>query len=176
MPLASLLLGTAAYASAPLTITVPDKQVVAVVLDCGGGNTVKAVVKNGKAEYLEVPPGSCSVVFVRNSGTITGAGEWTCDLDGCKQQDVHHLELTNADGRLNIVVTDVPPSTTLELQCPSGHRERSSITENTGIFEGVPNEHCTLFFKGGVAGRYHPMTWGTYYCSLTGTVAVCSQR
>ena len=176
MPLATLILGSVAYATAPLTITVPDDKVVAVVLDCGGGNTKKALVKNGKAEYLEVPPGSCSVVFVRNSGTITGAGEWTCDLDGCKQQDVHHLALTDADGRLNVVVSGVPPSTALELHCPSGHRERTPVQENTVIFDAVPNEPCTLFFKGGVAGRYHPLTWGTYYCTLSGTVAVCSQH
>jgi hypothetical protein len=176
MPFTALFLGVAAQASAPLTINVADPAVVAVVLDCGGGSTQKAVVKNGKAEYLEVPNGNCSVVFVRKSGSISGAGTWTCSLDNCVQEDVHHLDISNADGRINIVIANVPPSTTLELNCPSGHRERSPLRENTGIFENVPNEPCTLLFKGGVASRYQPISWGTYYCSLSGNVAVCSQR
>ena len=177
MPFATaLLLAVSAHASAPLTLNIADPIVVAVVLDCGGGSTQKAVVKNGKAEYPEVPQGDCSVVFVRKSGTITGAGNWTCTLDSCVQDDVHHLDISNADGRINIVLTGVPASTSLELNCPSGFRERSALRENTAIFNNVPNEPCTMLFKGGLASRFHPLSWGTFYCSLSGNVAVCSQR
>ncbi len=174
--LATLLLSATAQAAAPLSITVTDKQVLAVVLDCGGGNTMKAIVRAGRADFSEVPPGACTVDFVRKSGTISGPGEWTCGLDGCTQEDVQHLEIEDADGRLNVVTTGLPESTTLELKCPNGHRERASIKVNTASFYNVPKEACTLYFKGGVPAKYNPLNWGTYYCALSDTTAVCSKK
>lgn len=173
--IAALLLSATAHAGAPLSITVTDSRVLAVVLDCGG-STMKAVVKSGKADFSEVPHGSCTVDFVRKSGTISGAGEWTCSLDTCTQEDVQHLEIKDADGRLNVVVSDLPDSTTLELKCPNGFRERAHVKVNTAIFDNVPNEQCTLYFKGGVPAKYNPLNWGTYYCSISGTTAVCSKK
>jgi len=162
--------------SAPLELKIKDVKVIAVVLECGD-TTKKAVVKAGVAAFPDVPDGSCTVDFIRRSGVINEAGVWLCDLDGCKQEDVHHLPVEDAPGRMNIIVTsELPPGASLEITCASGWRERVSITENTGIFDNVPNEDCTLQFKGGVPARYHHITQGTFYCSLTGTTAVCTQK
>ena len=174
--LAAVLVTVGAYAAAPLSVTITDSRVLAVVLDCGGGNTMKAVVKGGKATFSEVPTGTCTVDFVRKSGTINGPGEWTCSLDSCTQEDVHHLEIKEEAGRLNVVVSDLPESTTLELKCPNGFRERSAIKVNTAVFYAVPDEQCTLYFKGGVPAQYSPINTGTYYCSISGTTAVCSKK
>jgi hypothetical protein len=172
-----LLLSSAlALANAPLELQIADSRVVAVVLECGA-NTEKAVVKNGVATFPAVPKASCTVNFIRKSGTITGPGLWNCTLDTCTQEDVHHAPVTDADGRLNVIITGgAEGSMSLELTCPSGYRERAAIQENTAVFNAVPKEDCMLLFKGGVPARYNHIGWGTYSCALTGTTAVCTQR
>lgn len=167
-------LATPAEAAAPLEITITDSQVVAVVLECGG-DTKRAIVRDGLASFPETPKTACQVNFVRKSGVVDSPGKWTCGLEGCSQQDVHHRAVSNAPGRVNIITTSA--ASQLEVTCPGGYRERASVVENTATFEGVPNESCMLLFKGGTPARFNGLRAGaTYQCNLTGTAAVCTQR
>lgn len=176
MSLLALLFALDAHASAPLELTVTDPNVIAVVLECGG-ETKKAVVKAGKASFLELPKSGCEVHFIRRSGYIGAPGQWTCGLEGCSQQSIHHLQVDNEPGRVNVILTQATaPSAALEITCPSGYRNRVPVRENTAVFEDVPQEECILHFKGGVPARYTGMRWGTWHCALTGTTAVCTMQ
>ena len=114
--------------------------------------------------------------MIRPAGMIGAPGRYTCDADRCVQQDVHHLPISDAAQRVNIVLTTpMPAGTSLEVNCPDGvYRERRLVTENTAIFDKVPTQECTLLFKGGVPAKYSPLKYGTYYCSLTAATAVCT--
>jgi hypothetical protein len=161
--------------AATLEITVPDPLVTALVLECRDG-TFKAVVKNGLASLEQVPQ-DCVVNMIRRSGTLTEAGRWTCTLDACTQEEVDHQPVSDAPGRVNVVLTtDLPAGAALELTCSGGFRSRVEIALNTAVFEGVPSEECTLFFKGGVPAKFRPIRAGTWSCGLSGTTAVCTQR
>ncbi|MCB9686505.1 MAG: hypothetical protein H6738_08615 [Alphaproteobacteria bacterium] len=164
----------AAHAQA-LQITVTDPLVTAVVLECADG-VHKGVVKDGVAS-IDARPQSCTVNLVRKSGTIDNPGRWTCTLDRCTQQEVAHQAVADAPGRVNVITTtELPRGSSFELTCAT-YRERAAITLNTAVFEGVPEqEDCTLFFKGSVPARFHPISPGTWSCGLTGNVAVCTQR
>lgn len=161
--------------AATLEITVADPLVTALVLECQDG-TFKAVVKNGLATLEQVPQG-CTVNMIRRSGTIDEAGRWTCTLDKCTHQEVAHQEVSDAPGRVNVILTtDLPAGASLELTCSDGFRSRVDISLNTAVFESVPDEECTLFFKGGVPAKFRPIRAGTWSCGLSGTTAVCTQR
>lgn len=165
---------SAAFGS-PVEITVSDPLVTALVLECQDG-TFKAVVKNGLATLEQVPK-DCVVNMIRKSGTITAPGRWTCTLEGCTQQEVSHREVTDAPGRVNVILTtDLPAGASLELTCSDGFRLRVEVAQNAAVFDGVPAEECTLFFKGGVPAKFRPMREGTWSCGLSGTTAVCTQR
>jgi hypothetical protein len=158
-----------------LEITIADPLVTALVLECRDG-TFKAVVKNGLASLEQVPQ-DCAVNLIRKSGTIDEAGRWTCTLDQCTQQEVAHQVVTDAPGRINVILTtELPTGSSLELTCSGGFRSRVDVTLNTAVFESVPDEECTLFFKGGVPAKFRPIRAGTWSCGLSGTTAVCIQR
>jgi hypothetical protein len=160
--------------AAPLTITVTDAQTVAIVLECGK-DIERAVVKNGIATFPAVPEG-CTVDFVRRSGFVDKPGTWTCGLDGCSLDDIHHAPISDAAGRVNVVMTGEHDVLSLEVQCPSGYRTRVDLNENTAVFNSMPPEECTMLFKGGTPARFRPVAAGTYYCGLTGATAVCDKR
>ncbi len=156
-------------------IRVTDPLVTALVLECADG-TFKAVVKNGLAT-LERTPQACAVNMVRRSGEITQPGRWTCTLDRCTQEEVAHRPVSDAPGRINVILTtELPPGASLELTCSDGYRTRAEVSLNTAVFDGVPDEECTLFFKGGVPAKFRPIRAGTWSCGLSSTVAVCTQR
>ena len=158
--------------AAPLTIHIEDPYVIAVVLECDN-DLKKATVRDNKALFPDIPK-NCKVDLIRRTGVIDEAGVWSCGLDGCKQDDVHHAPISNAPGRINVVFTgDSGGTLALELTCSSGHRERVDVKEATTIFNDVPAEDCTIQFKGGVPARFRHITPGTWYCSLTGATAVC---
>ena len=65
----------------------------------------------------------------------------------------------------------------LEVDCPSGFRERTPLSAGQGRFAYVPKEDCTLWFKGGVPAQYGPVRGGqTLDCEIVGTTAVCVAR
>jgi hypothetical protein len=78
---------------------------------------------------------------------------------------------------MNVVLTgDLLGTVSMEVTCPSGFRSRAEISENTSVFDGLPAEDCTLFFKGGPPARYPGVRAGTWYCHLSGGSAVCDAR
>lgn len=170
-----ILLSALALAAdtAPLELKIEDPKVRTVVLKCGA-DEMRADVKGGIASFPRAYSG-CEVTMIRPAGTIGAPGRYTCDLDRCAQEDVHHLPISDAPQRVNVVLTTpMPAGTSLEVNCPGGYRERQTVTENTAIFDRVPTQDCTLLFKGGVPAKYSPLKYGTYYCSLTGPTAVCT--
>jgi hypothetical protein len=165
----------AAASAQSLEIRVPDPMVTALVLTCADG-TLQVPVKDG-AVKLERTPQSCAVSMVRRSGEVTEPGRWTCTLDRCTQEEVAHRPVSDAPGRVNVILTtEVPPGSALELTCSEGFRARADVSLNTAVFDGVPDEECTLFFKGGVPAKFRPIRQGTWSCGLSNTVAVCTRR
>lgn len=62
----------------------------------------------------------------------------------------------------------------LEVDCPSGFRERAPLTSGQGSFAYVPKEDCTLWFKGGAPAQFSPVRGGqTLDCEIVGTTALC---
>lgn len=162
--------------AAPLEIEIADPQIIAVVLECSDG-TFRSVVKDGLAT-LERKPEACAVNLIRRAGTIDEPGRWVCDINGCRLKDVYHRDVTDADGRVNIIMaSELPAGSWMELQCTSGYRTRADISANTGTFDGVPNgEPCVLQLKGGAPLRYKPIEWGTYQCTVDGSAMMCVER
>ncbi len=159
----------------PLTVQVDDPYTIAVVLECGR-DLMKATVKSGQAVFDSVPDG-CTVNLIRRTGIIDRPGTWTCGLDGCTMDDVHHAEISDAEGRINVVVTsEAGGNSALEVTCPSGYRSRTDIAEATATFDGVPGEDCLLSFKGGAPAKFRGISQGTWYCNLVGTAAICQKQ
>jgi hypothetical protein len=162
--------------AAPLEISISDPQIVSVVLECTDG-TFRAVVKDGLAVF-ERKPDNCTVNIIRRAGVIDEPGEWRCDVSTCAMKDVFHREVSDADGRVNVILAkEAAPGSWMELQCSSGYRNRAEIVQNTSTFDGVPNgEACTIFLKGGAPLRYKPIEWGTYQCTVDGSAMNCVER
>jgi len=62
-----------------------------------------------------------------------------------------------------------------EVTCPSGFRQRTALSgSGSGTLAGVPQESCTLFFKGGSPAKYGPVSGGkSLNCQIVGTTANC---
>jgi len=172
----TLFLTMALAADNPLEVRVADQAVQAIVLDCGGGNTLKANVIDGLAVFSRVPHTACKVLQVREGGIIDSPGKWSCTLDECTQDDVHHTDVLNAPGRINIVLPGLPPGASIEVQCTAGYRDRQRVVDNTTVFNDVPVDQCTMLVKGAIPARFSPISEGTWYCRLTGTTAVCHKK
>lgn len=165
----------AAYAQS-VEITVSDPLVTKLFLDCADGR-YELPVRAGVAG-MEKTPSLCKVSMLRTSGQVDQPGKWTCTLDRCSQTEVDHHPVTDAPGRINVILTtQLPPSASLEITCTSGFRTRTDVSLNTAVFDGIPgNEQCTMFFKGSVPAKYGPISQGTWSCGLSNTVAVCTRR
>jgi hypothetical protein len=156
-----------------IDVQVTDPAVTQVILECADG-VYTSPVKSGMAAFDRMPQG-CKVSMLRKSGAIDKAGRWTCSLDVCKQEEVLHAPVSDAPGRLNIILTtELPKGAGLELTC-TGYRQRAEITQNTAVFEGVPQAECELYFKSSVPTRYRPIGPGTWSCSISGAAAICTK-
>ena len=165
----------AAARAQSVAITVTDPLVTSVVLTCADGR-FELPVRQGVAT-MERTPTRCEVSMFRTSGLVDQPGKWTCTLDRCTQVEVDHQPVSDAPGRINVILTtELPPGSSLEIACTSGYRTRTGIALNTAVFEGVPAEQCTMYFKGGVPAKFGPITQGTWSCGLSNTVAVCTRR
>ncbi|MEQ1504208.1 MAG: hypothetical protein ABMB14_18340 [Myxococcota bacterium] len=161
--------------AATVEVQVPDPLVTTIELRCTD-RTYTAEVRDGRASFEHVPD-QCQVFLIRKSGTITATGKWTCTLDACRQDEVQHRPVTDAPNRINVIVTTaLPPGAALELTCNDGFRIRSDVVTNTAVFESVPDQECTLFFKGTVPAKFRPIRAGTWSCALSGTTAICTRR
>ncbi len=111
-------------------------------------------------QTIEVDPGPATAA--QEAETWEGAGAPTGD-------------------QLAVAVIDVSGGTVaLELVCPSGHRDRVSLVRDaagiggTARFDQVPEESCTLHFKGGSPAQFAPVQGGqALSCNLQATTAVC---
>lgn len=66
------------------------------------------------------------------------------------------------------------PSTGVEITCPGGFRNRGTFASDVAVVSNVPQEDCTVFFKGGPPAKYKPVHGGqTLTCSFQGTTALC---
>lgn len=158
--------------ASPLTLNLDDDRATAVVLDCGGKKT-QATVKDGVAQFTLVPTSSCTVHVIRTAGNLDGPGTWTCtDEEGCVQDEIHHAEVSDAPGRLNIILAGDYVHNEMELTC-SGYRARSQIVENTAVFNGVPDVDCSVRYLNGPPVIYSPLRIGTHRCELSGSTAIC---
>lgn len=167
------LLAGLAHAST-FEIQVADPAVSSLVLKCRSG-VYETEVKNGLATFEHLPDG-CQVFMIRKSGTIDATGLWSCGADTCTHEEVRHQPVTDGPGRINVIVTTaLPPGAALELTCNNGFRVRSEVVVNTAVFASVPDEECTLFFKGSVPARFRPIRTGTWSCGLAGSTAVCTK-
>ncbi len=78
-------------------------------------------------------------------------------------------------GTLTVTMTDGSPVTGFEVNCPSGFRERGTIRGTSGSVANVPNEPCTIFFKGVGSAKWGPVTGGrSVKCRIEGSTGVCS--
>lgn len=171
--LASLIVLTA-FAATPVDIEAPA-GVTHVALVCPGRAPLVAEVQGGHATFAEVPPDACEVQLVRGVGGLQGAGRYRCDDAGCVRLEAHHAPISDAPGRVNIVLEPPYEVRWLELTCGEDFRERVDLVENTGVFSKVPPGECTLHFKGGPPARYRPITAGSWRCSLVSSTAICRE-
>lgn len=76
---------------------------------------------------------------------------------------------------LNVSMSgDLAGTTSLEVNCPSGFRERGRLNGTSATVPNVPQEGCTLFFKGGPPAKFSPVRGGqSLSCSIQGTTGVC---
>jgi len=165
---------SAAFAVAPITMNVPS-DVTKVELVCAS-KTLTATPSGGVATFAELPTG-CKILFTRPvTGTIDGGGVYTCTHDGCAITEMQHLAVTNAPGRVNILIAGTYDTKWMELTCATdGYRQRGDIVENTTTFNDVKASDCQLFFKGGSPAQFRPVVAGTTYrCTVTGTTASCA--
>ena len=162
-----------AHGFSPVQISVEDRNVTEVVLKCPD-RTVTSRVVNGIASFSE-NVSNCAVEFKVNVGRITDPGAYTCGVaTGCTSKGVNHRAVDDAEGRVNIILTD-QSANLFELKCGSW-RERSYVTENVAVFENVPSDGCTLHFKGGTPTKADGIGPGTYKCSAIGGVGSCRRR
>lgn len=160
--------------AADLTINVSDPAVVEVQLQCGT-RTLRSPVISGVATFTE-NVGSCSVHMVAQVGQISGNDKYTCGDAGCAKMAVEHRQIANAPNRVTIILTDASTKL-LELNCPSGYRERVAVATNTAVFEGVPEgQDCDLFWKNSAPGKGRKLRPGTWYCQNTNGTGICRQR
>lgn len=170
-----LTLMLTAGAVEPIQITVTDPSVKEVILECDGGKTLRAPVRAGSVSFSE-SPGTCSVSFLSQIGSLDGPAEYTCGTQGCSKVDVVHRDIAAAEGRVVIIITD-DSTTLLELRCPSGYRNRARVETNTAVFDGVPSEDCQMFWKGGTTpAKAFKIRPGRLYCRVIGSTGVCQPK
>lgn len=162
-----------AHGFSPVQISVEDRNVTEVVLTCPD-RTIRARVVNGIASFSE-NVSNCEVEFKVEVGRIADAGAYTCGANtGCTAKGVNHRPVSDAEGRVNIILSD-QSANMFELKC-GAWRERSYVTENVAVFENVPGEGCTLHFKGGTPTKADNIGPGTYMCSAIGGIGSCRRR
>jgi len=178
---ALVFIGAATTASADdLVLEVPS-TVDAVVLECGGQRLEQAVASTTGATALvrfpQWPGRSCDVTFVQRVGQVIQLGDWRCGADGCAETHANEAAAPPLPpGQVKVLLTEGLPHQLLELTCPGGFRQRTSVRDHAALFTGVPSEDCEVFFKGGAPLRFRPVREGTWECSVVSATAVCRAR
>ena len=84
-------------------------------------------------------------------------------------------------GQLQVRLSDPQSVRAVEVECPSGFRARATLTltlggtQGVGRLEGLPDEPCKLWFKGGTPAAYGPVHAGQdLSCAIATSTAVCA--
>ena len=75
-----------------------------------------------------------------------------------------------------VVIAASDPFTGVEVNCPSGFRQRASFVGGTATIADVPQEDCSLNFKGGPPAKNTIRGGQTKDCSFPSGQAVCNLR
>lgn len=76
---------------------------------------------------------------------------------------------------LTVKLADAGGANAVEVVCPSGFRQRSALSGGSGSIASVPQEKCTMYFKGGAPAQFGPVRGGqSLNCNIVGTTAVCN--
>lgn len=170
---------------------------------CPGGARLKAEFVSGETRFTDVPDEDCMLALkggspVRFSGVRPGDHIVCASAGGsilCRDKVVSAPPPSPSDvartqpgpreqapvvppgaGELEVVLTDPTASSWVYVQCPSGFRERATFVSGRAAMEGVPDESCTLSFKGGTPARFSGVAGGQRLtCSLSGVIARCEQ-
>ena len=82
---------------------------------------------------------------------------------------------TSNPASLTITLAGAAGISGVEVSCPSGFRDRKSISSGHVVFSGVPKEACTLFFRGAAMAKYYPVSGGqNLSCTISGTQGLCN--
>jgi hypothetical protein len=77
-------------------------------------------------------------------------------------------------GPLSVTMADPTQATGIEVVCPSGLRKRASFSGGRATISDVPQEACTLYFKGGPPAQYKPIGGHrSVTCRIVGTTGSC---
>ncbi|MDP6934260.1 MAG: hypothetical protein QGG40_15145, partial [Myxococcota bacterium] len=77
-------------------------------------------------------------------------------------------------GSLRITLQDPSQASKIEIVCPSGFRTRAAFAGGSATVSGVPQESCTVHFKGGAPASFGPVRGGQgLSCNIVGNTAVC---
>ena len=172
------------------------------LLVCPSGVNLKALFNHGNAVFEDVPDEDC-VLSIKGGrpGRFSGArpgDQISCSPAGqvlrchyplgnaaisdptpasVRPTPHRHPPVKTAGGdQLVVRLTDPTLSSWLSIQCPGGYRARADFIAGQAVLEEVPDEKCTVSFKGGSPARFDGVTRGmSLQCTLSGTVADCSQ-
>lgn len=170
------------------------------LVECPQGPRLRAGFVDGVARFEGVPETGCVLHFKGSTpGKHAGfaAGDvLVCDRKGdfvaCRDVDPVPTSTPSAVGRatvskgappppaeaevgtLQVQLSDVSAATWGMLSCPGGASSRARFERGLAVFEGVPDEPCTLWFKGGAPAKFVGLTSGqAVTCSVTGLQASC---
>jgi hypothetical protein len=176
----------------------PDLALWGLVV-CPSGASIKASFDGSVATFEGVPDEDCMLALkggspVRFAGVRPG-DNIVCAPAGattrCRDSEPTSVQATARPkprppapapppkpaveaGTLMVRLADPSASTWVMVQCPSGFRERGAFSGGLAKVEGLPDEACSLSFKGGAPARYNGVRGGQHLtCSLEGPIARC---
>jgi hypothetical protein len=80
-------------------------------------------------------------------------------------------------GPLTVTIPPSEPFTTLYVACASQSALRASFVGGVATIPHVPDESCTMSFKGGLPAMYRPVRGGqSLSCSFVGATATCTNH
>ena len=75
---------------------------------------------------------------------------------------------------VTVKLNDPSAASAIEITCPGGFRKRASLGGGVGSISDVPQENCSLYFKGGAPAKFAGVSGGrTLNCAIVGTTATC---
>jgi serine/threonine protein kinase len=78
-------------------------------------------------------------------------------------------------GEIRVNIDSDAPFTAVEVLCPSGVRERGYFSNGSARVSGIPNEPCSLNFKGGAPAKFSPVRGGmSLRCTYSGSTMTCN--